>query len=86
MKTIITRADDCGSSRGANQAVIEAAGRGFVKNISLMAGGAFIGESATYLKDNKRICFGMHFTINSEWDRVKYAPVSKKRKYQGHSG
>ena len=37
MKAIITRADDCGCSHAANEAIFEAAEAGFIKNISLMA-------------------------------------------------
>lgn len=77
-KSILTRADDCGSGKGANRAVKEAADAGFVKNISLMACGQWISESAEALKDRRDICFGMHFTMHSEWDRVKFAPVSSK--------
>ena len=78
MIRLITRSDDAGSSKGANKAIIEAASYPFVKNISLMATGAYIGEAAEALKDKKHLCFGMHFTMNAEWDRVKWGPVSPK--------
>lgn len=80
MKTIslITRADDCGSTKGANQAIIDGVKYPFIKNISFMAGGAYIEEAAEHLKNRKDICFGLHFTINSEWDKIKWKPVLKK--------
>lgn len=73
---LITRSDDAGSSQGANKAIIRAAEHPFVKNISLMATGAYIEEAARELKDKKHICFGLHFTMNAEWDLVKWGPVS----------
>ena len=76
MIKIITRSDDAGSSKGANQAIFEAVNHPFVKNISLMAPGHYIEEAAQYLKDKKHICLGMHFTMNAEWDNVKWGPVS----------
>lgn len=76
MIRIITRSDDAGSSMGANKAIFEAVRYPFVKNISLMAPGAYIREAAEFLKDKKHICFGMHFTMNAEWDRIKWGPVS----------
>lgn len=76
MIRLITRCDDAGSSQGANKAMIEAAAKPFVKNISFMAPGAYIQEAVDALKDKKHLCFGLHFTMNSEWDRVKWGPVS----------
>lgn len=76
MKNIITRADDFGSSKGANDAILEAVQAGFIRNVSLMACGAFIEEGAARLKDADNVCFGIHFTMNSEWDRIKFAPLA----------
>lgn len=46
MKRLIIRADDAGSSRSANNAIFECASRGLVRNVSLMAPGPFIHDSA----------------------------------------
>lgn len=80
MLRIITRSDDAGSSRSANAAILKAAQGAFVKNISLMAPGNYIDEAAQLLKGKKHICFGMHFTMNAEWDKVKWGPVCQKLK------
>ena len=72
---IITRADDAGSSRSANRAIAKAARIGIIKNISVMAPGAYVDEAAQLLAANKAVCFGMHATLNAEWDRVKWGPV-----------
>ncbi len=80
MKAIITRADDCGCSHAANEAIFEAAEAGFIKNISLMACGEYLEEAAEMLSDQKDICFGLHGCINSEWDRVIWGPVAPKEK------
>ncbi|MCL2285126.1 MAG: ChbG/HpnK family deacetylase [Firmicutes bacterium] len=73
---IITRADDAGSSRSANNAIARAINVGFIKNVSLMAPGEFIDEAAALFADNKNICFGLHATLNAEWDRVKWKPLT----------
>ena len=80
MIRLITRSDDAGSSMGANEAIFEAVCHDFVKNVSLMAPGAYIRQAADVLKDKKHICFGMHFTMNAEWDRVKWGPVGPEDK------
>jgi len=72
----ITRADDAGSSRSANRAIAKTIRTGLIKNVSVMAPGAFVEEAAGMLAAHREICFGMHATLNAEWDRVKWGPVS----------
>lgn len=74
--TLITRADDLGSSKSANQAIEQVVNAGFVKNVSIMACGPFVEEAAERFAGRKDICFGMHTTLNAEWDKVKWGPVS----------
>lgn len=75
--SLITRADDLGSSHAANLAIAGAAVTGeYIKNVSCMAVGPLIEEGAGLLKDNRHICFGMHATLNAEWDLIKWGPIS----------
>lgn len=74
--TLLTRADDCGSSIGANEGCYQAAREGFIKNISLMAVGPRIKAAAKQMAHCTDICFGLHFTMNAEWDGVKWKPLS----------
>ncbi len=71
----ITRADDAGSSHSANRAIASVLKAGFIKNVSIMAPGGFVDDAAELFADKKGICFGMHATLNAEWDRVKWGPV-----------
>ena len=77
MKNIryIVRADDLGSSNSANQAIEKVIDAGFVKNVSIMACGPRVEEAARLLAHRRDLCFGMHITLNAEWDRVKWGPV-----------
>ncbi len=72
----VARADDAGSSHSANLAISKVINGGTIKNVSVMAPGNFVEEAAYMLASRKDICFGMHATINAEWDRVKWRPVS----------
>lgn len=74
--TLISRADDLGSSKSANQAIEKVVNAGFIKNVSIMACGPFVEEAAERFAGRKDICFGMHTTLNAEWDKVKWGPVS----------
>lgn len=78
--TLIMRADDLGSSRSANRAIRQVTDAGFVKNVSIMACGPYVEEAAQMLAGRKDICFGMHTTLNAEWDKVKWGPVSGLKK------
>ncbi len=77
---LITRADDAGSSHAANRAIYQATQNDFLQNVSLMAPAPYIEEAYYMLKDQKHICFGMHATLNSEWDIFKWTPCSPKEK------
>jgi hypothetical protein len=75
-KTLILRADDLGSSHSANYAIVQSVKNKLIKNVSIMAVGPEIDEAAILLANNNDICFGMHATINAEWDKVKWKPLS----------
>lgn len=78
--SLITRCDDFGSSRSANLAIAQAAITGsFAKNVSCMAVGPQMAEGAELLKNCPHICLGMHFTLNAEWDLIKWQPISPAR-------
>jgi len=85
MKNIryIVRADDLGSSNSANQAIEKVVDAGFVKNVSVMACGPYVESAAQLLAHRRDICFGMHMTLNAEWDRVKWGPVLPPEKCVG---
>ena len=85
MKNIrfITRSDDAGSSRSANQAIARVLDAGFIKNVSLMACGPAIEDAARLLAHRKDVCFGMHTTLNAEWDRVKWRPLTAPEQCRG---
>lgn len=74
--TILSRSDDLGSSLSANCAIERVVDAGFIRNVSVMACGPYVEEAAGRLAHRKDICFGMHTTLNAEWDRVKWSPVS----------
>lgn len=79
---LITRADDFGSGQAANEAILEALIAGhLIRNVSCMAVGTAIEQGAPELA---RMCgsvdVGLHFTLNSEWDTVKWTPCAPREK------
>lgn len=79
-RNIILRADDFGSACAANAAILEAVRAGYlVRNVSCMAPGARLEEGAEALADlADRVDIGLHLTVNSEWDAVKWTPCAPK--------
>lgn len=78
--TIITRADDFGSSQSSNQAIFDSLMQGsYIKNVSCMAVGPQIESGAELLKQvpAEHACFGLHATITSEWNYIKWFPLSE---------
>ena len=78
-KYLITRSDDCGSNIAANIAIEKAVGAGFIKNVSIMGCANFVEDAAERLKSCKQVCFGMHGTLNAEWDNLKWNPRMAKK-------
>ena len=72
---LVTRGDDAGSCQSANRACREGVLAGTLKNISLMAPGPEIEHAAEILRDLD--CdFGVHVTLNSEWNSIQWGPVA----------
>jgi predicted glycoside hydrolase/deacetylase ChbG (UPF0249 family) len=79
MLTLYPRADDAGSSNAANLAIADCVKAGIIKNVSVMAAPPSCEHAAEVLKDLDKdfdVCFGMHVTLTSEWDGIKWGPVS----------
>ena len=72
---IVFRADDAGSSEGANLAILKTVTEGVVRNVSVMAPGAAFEHAADLLRGLEGIDIGLHVTLNAEWDEVKWGPV-----------
>lgn len=82
-RTLLLRADDLGSSHSANIAITRAIKNGLIKNVSIMAVGPELDEAAKLLSKEEKVCFGMHATLNAEWDNVKWKPLTQLSKESG---
>lgn len=82
-KTILLRADDLGSSHSANNAIVRALKNKLIRNVSIMAVGPALDEAAELLANNEDVCFGMHATLNAEWDKVKWKPLTQLSQESG---
>lgn len=73
---LIVRGDDMGSSRSANLASIETYVNGVETSIELMVVTPWFPEAAQMLKKHTGIDVGLHLVITSEWDGIKWRPLT----------
>lgn len=74
---LLCRTDDFGSARAANRAILEAADMEYVvRNVSCIACAPYIEEGAQQLKKYAHIDIGVHLTLNSEWNGVRWGALT----------
>ncbi|HLN72479.1 MAG: polysaccharide deacetylase family protein [Methylococcaceae bacterium] len=73
---LLVRSDDMGSSHAANRSCLKAWQKGISKSVEVMVPGPWFMEAAQLLKENPGIDVGVHLTLTSEWDGIKWRPVT----------
>jgi predicted glycoside hydrolase/deacetylase ChbG (UPF0249 family) len=73
---LIIRADDIGSAHSANIACIKSYQEGIVKTVEIMVPCAWFPEAVKMLAENPGLDVGVHIAITSEWENIKWRPVS----------
>jgi predicted glycoside hydrolase/deacetylase ChbG (UPF0249 family) len=74
---LIVRADDMGSSHAANVACIQAFKDGIVTSVELMVPCPWFLEAATLLNEHPGLDVGIHLTLTSEWNHLKWRPLTQ---------
>jgi chitin disaccharide deacetylase len=73
---LIVRGDDMGFSHSGNQALIKAYKEGIERSIEVIVPSPWFPEAVKMLAENPGVDVGIHLAITSEWDNVKWRPVS----------
>jgi chitin disaccharide deacetylase len=73
---LIVRADDIGSSQAANEAIILTCTKGIATSAEVMVPCAWFPEAVKLLNQHPAIDVGVHITITSEWDNIKWRPLT----------
>ncbi len=73
---LIIRSDDMGSSHAANSACIQTALEGITTSIEVMVVTSWFPEAVRILNSHPEIDVGLHLVLTSEWDNVKWRPLT----------
>jgi len=73
---LLVRGDDIGSSHAANIGVIKSYTDGIQRSAELMIVTPWVPEAVKMLKDNPGLDVGLHITLTSEWENIKWRPLT----------
>ena len=73
---LIVRGDDMGYSHSGNLALLKCFKEGFQTSIEVIVPSPWFPEAVQMLKDSPGADIGIHLALTSEWDNVKWRPVS----------
>src|SRR5688572_12640541 len=73
---LIVRGDDMGFSHSGNEALIKSFKDGIETSIEIIVPSPWFPEAVKMLEANPAVDVGIHITLTSEWDNVKYRPLT----------
>lgn len=73
---LIMRADDMGFAHGGNLAIEQSYLQGVTSSIEVLAVSPWFPEAAKWLQAHPQVESGLHFAITSEWDNLKWRPLT----------
>lgn len=73
---LIIRADDMGYTHSGNKALIKSYKDGIATSIEVIVPAPWFPEAVKMLKDNLGVDVGIHLALTSEWENVKWRPLS----------
>jgi predicted glycoside hydrolase/deacetylase ChbG (UPF0249 family) len=83
---LIVQGDDMGAAQGVNAGTIRAYKEGVLRTTNLIAPGAWMSEAARLLRENPDLDAGVHLALTSEWERVKWRPLTCARSLVDENG
>ena len=82
-RLLILHADDLGMSHSENAATIFAMEHGSVNSAAIMVPTPWFSEIAAYARTHPTADLGLHLTLTSEWNFLKWGPIANKSDVPG---
>jgi CubicO group peptidase (beta-lactamase class C family)/predicted glycoside hydrolase/deacetylase ChbG (UPF0249 family) len=73
---LIVRADDMGAFHAVNEAFVKTCRDGIITSAEVMTVTPWFPEAVKMLKENPLLDVGLHLTITSEWENMKWRPLT----------
>jgi predicted glycoside hydrolase/deacetylase ChbG (UPF0249 family) len=83
---VVFKADDMGAAHAVNQGTIEAYKNGVVTSTDVIVPGPWFLEAARLLKENPGLDVGVHLCLTSEWEDVKWRPLTHGKSFVDKDG
>ena len=73
---LVIRIDDMGALHSVNEASIDTYKNGIAQSAEVLVVGSWFPEAVKMLKENPGLDVGVHLAITSEWENVKWRPLT----------
>jgi hypothetical protein len=83
---LIVRGDDMGYTHSGNLALIKAYKEGIETSIEVIVPSPWFPEAVKLLKENPGVDVGIHLAITSEWENIKWRPLTDCKSIKDSNG
>ena len=83
---LIIRGDDMGATHATNEAIIKTFKSGIETSVEVIVPSPWFLEAVKSLNENPSIDVGVHLALSSEWDNVKWRPLTAASSLRDSNG
>ena len=83
---LIVRGDDMGYTHSGNEALIKCYKEGIETSIEVIVPSPWFPEAVRLLRQNPGVDVGIHLAITSEWENIKWRPLTNCKSLQDSNG
>lgn len=83
---LIVRGDDMGYSHSGNLALIRSSVQGIQSSIEVIVPSPWFPEAVQMLQQHPTIDVGIHLALTSEWDKLKWRPLTEAKSLRDPDG